>query len=77
LLVRDSQVVGASLGVPSDDSAGCYLHADTFAALAVKELTVERSLASGRLMVEGGGRNGLELLDVLKQVLAEPGVNGG
>lgn len=77
LLVRDRHVVGAALGILSEEPAGCYLHADTFAALAARQLTVERSLASGRLVLEGAGRNGLELVDIFKQVLAGPGAGGG
>lgn len=77
LLVRNQEMVAAAPGIATDEAAGCYLHADTFAALAARRLTVESSLASGRLLLEGVGADGSRLIDIFKQLLAGPGVNGG
>jgi hypothetical protein len=77
LLVRDRQLVGAALGVAGDEPAGCYLHADTFAALAERRTTVERSLATGRLVLFGGGRDAAHLTELVKQLLVGPGVDHG
>lgn len=69
LLVRDGCVLGAEPGLGPATTAGYYLNSETFAALARGELTVEQSVNSGRLIIEGPRGAHDRLIRLLEKVL--------
>ncbi|MEX0679048.1 MAG: SDR family oxidoreductase [Pirellulales bacterium] len=70
LHLEGDRVKAADWGLPSAGLSSFYLSAATFRSLAASELSVDESINSGRLVVEGAGRRLEELIGVLKQVVA-------
>jgi thioester reductase-like protein len=56
-------------GLPDDESAGFYLSATTFGALAGGTLSVDESINSGLLVVNTAGERLERMVDVLEQVV--------
>lgn len=52
-LVKDGKLAGVELGLGPDHTPRYYLASDTFAALVRGQATVEQSLRTGRLLIEG------------------------
>ncbi|HEV3138096.1 MAG TPA: SDR family oxidoreductase [Pirellulales bacterium] len=53
LLIDDGRVVGIEPGLGSTDRARCYLNSHTFSSLVAGSSSVEASLRSGRVLIEG------------------------
>jgi thioester reductase-like protein len=68
LLIRNGRVEGADLGLSLPNSAGLYLNSHTFASLARRQLSVEESINTGRLLVSEVDEKMLDLEDILQQV---------
>jgi thioester reductase-like protein len=64
------RVAGAERGLPTPASAGFHLSAATFGSLVAKELSVEESINSGRLVVQGAREQLGELKSALEQVVS-------
>lgn len=69
LHLEGARVAAANWGLPASGSAGFYLSAATFRSLVGGQVSVEESINSGRLLVQGAGRPVGELIGVLKQVV--------
>ena len=70
LLLRQGELAAAEWGLPQDAAARYYLNTRTFRDLVGQELTVEQSIRSGRVLVEGGRQNPESLVRVLQQLVA-------
>jgi thioester reductase-like protein len=68
--VDDGKVIGAGLGLGGDPCARIYLNTTTFASLASHTLSVEQSLARGRVLLERVRRTAPDLVTVLKQLVS-------
>jgi hypothetical protein len=68
LLIRNGRIEGADLGLGAPNSAGLYLNSHTFASLARRQLSVEESINTGRLVVSKADGKILNLEDILQQV---------
>jgi hypothetical protein len=64
------RVAGAERGLPTPASAGFHLSAATFGSLVAKELSVDESINSGRLVVQGAREQLGELKSALEQVVS-------
>jgi thioester reductase-like protein len=53
LLIRDGNLVGVDLGLGSADRARYYLNSNTFSSLVQGRYSVEQSIRSGRVLIEG------------------------
>jgi nucleoside-diphosphate-sugar epimerase len=65
-----TRVSGAGLGLPAVSAGGIYLSSATFRSLATRQISVEESINSGRLVVEAGGTRLADMIGVLNQVLS-------
>ena len=70
LRLEGDRVTAADWGLPAAGSSGFYLSAATFRSLAESELSVDESINSGRLVVQGAAPRMHELIGVLKQVVS-------
>ncbi len=70
LLVRDDDIVGAEWGLSGNGNQGYHLNSDTLAALAERRNTVEQSIRSGRLVIEGPRDRQPRLIGILKKILS-------
>jgi hypothetical protein len=70
LLVRRGRLAGAGVGLPPGNAARFYLSASTFRSLVDGQRTVEDSINTGGVVVEGGPGGLDNLVDVLEQVVA-------
>jgi thioester reductase-like protein len=70
LRLEGDRVTAADWGLPAAGSSSFYLSAATFRSLAGSELSVDESINSGRLVVEGAGQSMNRLFGVLKQIVA-------
>jgi hypothetical protein len=66
-----SQLLGIEWGLPAGAAAGFYLNTATFRALVERQLSVDESINSGRLVVEGTPARMAELVGVINQVVGE------
>lgn len=60
LLIRDGNLVGVDLGLGPADQVRYYLNSNTFSSLVQGRYSVEQSIRSGRVLIEGdvGGNGG-------------------
>jgi thioester reductase-like protein len=65
-----SRITSVDWGLPAAGSPGFYLSAATFGSLSAGRLSLDESINSGRLVLQGPGDRTGELLDVLKQVVS-------
>jgi nucleoside-diphosphate-sugar epimerase len=69
LLVRGDDLVGAEWGISRNGIPGCHLNSDTLAALTGRRLTVEESIRTGRLVIEGPRDVQPRLVGILKKMV--------
>jgi nucleoside-diphosphate-sugar epimerase len=67
------RVAAVERGLPADVSGGFYLNSATFRALLDSELSVDESINSGRLVVQGSGDRLGELRSAMEQIVAAGG----
>lgn len=72
LWTRDGRLSRAECGDPQQAPARCHLNSDTFRRLAEGHLSVEDSLARGRLFIEGPRASRHEAIAVLRQLTVKP-----
>jgi thioester reductase-like protein len=70
LLVRNGELVGAERGLAENGYPGLYLNSDTLAALVASSSTVEQSIRSGRLVIEGPSDTHPRLIGIMKTIVA-------
>jgi hypothetical protein len=70
LNLASGRVTSAEHGLPSPIAAGFHLSATTFGSLASGELSIDESINSGRLVVQGASQRLGELKSALQQVLS-------
>jgi hypothetical protein len=70
LHVSGGRVTSAELGLPTPVAAGFHLSAATFGSLASGELSIDESINSGRLVVQGTSQRLGELKSALQQVIS-------
>jgi thioester reductase-like protein len=58
LVVRDGNIVGLELGLGPADRARYYLNSSTFSSLVQGRCSVEQSISSGRIVIEGSDSAG-------------------
>lgn len=64
-----TRLLAAEPGLDGRAAAGCYLHADTFAALAAGRTSLERSIATGRIVLHGRADRAALVPPILQQLL--------
>ncbi len=69
LHIAGGRVASAEPGLPTPVAAGFHLSAATFGSLASGELSIEESINSGRLVVQGASQRLSELKSALQQVI--------
>ncbi|MGD9854397.1 MAG: SDR family oxidoreductase [Planctomycetaceae bacterium] len=69
LLVEDGRLAGADYGLPKGDSARLYLTAATFRSLMQRDVTIEDSLNTGRVLVENSPAQTATLVPLLTQLI--------
>jgi thioester reductase-like protein len=73
LLIRDGQLVGLDLGLGSTDRARCYLNSNTYTSLVEGRFSVEQSVRSGRVLIEGdlnGNGGHQDVVKILQSVVS-------
>jgi len=70
LHLTEGRVAAAERGLPVKSSAGFHLNAATFQSLLTKEISVDESINSGRLVVQGPRERLGELKSALEQVVS-------
>jgi thioester reductase-like protein len=70
LLIHGERVVGAELGLGTQDAARFYLSAQTFSSLIDGRLSVRQSINSGRVVVESSHGGQQDLAGYLEQIVA-------
>ena len=68
LMIRHGRIEGADHGLSPPNSAGLYLNSHTFASLARRQLSVEESIHTGRLLVSEVDEKIVNLEDILHQL---------
>ncbi|MCG8587651.1 MAG: SDR family oxidoreductase [Pirellulales bacterium] len=69
LVSREGRVTQAGLGLGPETAPCFYLNADTYASLAEGRLSIEQSIQTGRLLLEGANGATDNCLNILNQVL--------
>lgn len=64
-----ARITGAQWGLPAAEADRFYLTSATFRSLAKRQLSVDESINSGRLVVQASGRRMADLVAVLQQVV--------
>jgi nucleoside-diphosphate-sugar epimerase len=76
LHVVDERIAAVEPGLPLAPTPGFYLSAATFAALESKQLSIDESINSGRLVIQGPSQRQDELKRAFEQILSSHATNG-